>query len=185
MTGLEIAELLGNLGDFLGAIAVFGTIIYLAVQVKHSKEAVEANTRALDEQRRMVAAQSSRELDLYLGTYNLESARDPELQRIYQLVLDTKTPENLAPGEYAKLRNYVMSLFFSFQAQYRSMRSDVDDKETSDQFLKNFKAMIEGIPVYKLVWDREQASFVDGFREAVEQVHEYPRFDLETNTWAT
>jgi hypothetical protein len=27
LTGLEIAELPGNLGDFLGAIAVFGTII--------------------------------------------------------------------------------------------------------------------------------------------------------------
>ena len=37
------AQLLGNYGEFVGAIAVVATLFYLAVQVRHGKEATEAN----------------------------------------------------------------------------------------------------------------------------------------------
>ncbi len=45
---MEIFQLLGNLGEFLGALAVFATLLYLAVQVRDASraakfEAVEAN----------------------------------------------------------------------------------------------------------------------------------------------
>lgn len=40
------AQLLGNYGEFVGAIAVVATLIYLSIQVRHSKEATEANTKA-------------------------------------------------------------------------------------------------------------------------------------------
>ena len=48
MEPLEIVQLLGNLGEFLGAIAVFATLLYLAIQVRDSSKAaqfaaVEAN----------------------------------------------------------------------------------------------------------------------------------------------
>ncbi len=41
-----VAQLLGNYGEFVGAIAVVITLAYLAVQVKHSKEATEASTQS-------------------------------------------------------------------------------------------------------------------------------------------
>ena len=41
---MTITEL-GALGEFVGAIAVVATLIYLAVQVRHSKEATEASNR--------------------------------------------------------------------------------------------------------------------------------------------
>ncbi len=48
MDPMEIIQLLGNLGEFLGAIAVFATLLYLAVQVRDASRAakfaaVEAN----------------------------------------------------------------------------------------------------------------------------------------------
>ena len=52
------AQLLGNYGEFIGAIAVVATLFYLAVQVRHSKEATQANTRSLDENRRLAMAQT-------------------------------------------------------------------------------------------------------------------------------
>ena len=58
MTGMEIAEVLGNLGDFIGAIAVFGTIVYLAIQVRLGREATDANTAAIRESRRFANAQA-------------------------------------------------------------------------------------------------------------------------------
>ena len=44
----SFAQLLGNYGEFVGAIAVVVTLAYLAVQVKHGKEATEANTKSLN-----------------------------------------------------------------------------------------------------------------------------------------
>ena len=36
------SQILGNIGEFVGAIAVVATLAYLAVQVRHNKEATEA-----------------------------------------------------------------------------------------------------------------------------------------------
>lgn len=41
------AQLLGNYGEFVGAIAVVVTLAYLAVQVRQSKAATDVNTTAL------------------------------------------------------------------------------------------------------------------------------------------
>ena len=57
MDFMSTTQLLGNLGEFLGAIAVFITLIYLAVQVRHGREAVAANTKSLEENRRLALAQ--------------------------------------------------------------------------------------------------------------------------------
>ena len=44
------AQLLGNYGEFIGAIAVVGTLAYLAIQVRLSREATVENTRAVRSQ---------------------------------------------------------------------------------------------------------------------------------------
>jgi hypothetical protein len=45
---METAQLLGNFGEFFGAIAVVITLLYVAAQVRHSKDATKANTTALE-----------------------------------------------------------------------------------------------------------------------------------------
>jgi len=42
------AQLLGNYGEFFGAVAVVVTLVYLSIQVRHGKEATEANTKSLN-----------------------------------------------------------------------------------------------------------------------------------------
>jgi len=58
MSFLEFSAMLGNIGEFVGAIAVVLTLFYLAIQVKHSKEATEANTRSMEEDRKIALAQT-------------------------------------------------------------------------------------------------------------------------------
>jgi hypothetical protein len=36
-----VAQLLGNFGEFAGSIAVFATLIYVAVQVKQAKHQID------------------------------------------------------------------------------------------------------------------------------------------------
>jgi hypothetical protein len=52
------AQLLGNYGEFVGAIAVMATLFYLAIQVKHGKEATEANTQSIEESRKVAMVQT-------------------------------------------------------------------------------------------------------------------------------
>jgi hypothetical protein len=52
------AQLLGNYGEFIGAIAVVATLFYLAIQVRHGQEATEANTRSVEESRRVALVDS-------------------------------------------------------------------------------------------------------------------------------
>ena len=54
---MSTAQLLGNIGEFVGAIAVVVTLGYLAVQVRHGREATEANTRSVAQSERVARAQ--------------------------------------------------------------------------------------------------------------------------------
>jgi hypothetical protein len=45
MTLLELSEILGNLGEFMGSFLILTTLIYLAIQVKHSKELLDENRK--------------------------------------------------------------------------------------------------------------------------------------------
>ena len=47
MSHQELAQLLGNYGEFIGAIAVVVTLVYLALQLKYGRESLEANTKAI------------------------------------------------------------------------------------------------------------------------------------------
>ncbi len=44
MTLMETAQLLGNFGEFFGAVAVVATLAYLAVQIRQNKDATRAST---------------------------------------------------------------------------------------------------------------------------------------------
>ncbi len=45
MSFMDIAQLLGNLGEFIGAIVIVATLIYLAMQVKQNTNALHAQSR--------------------------------------------------------------------------------------------------------------------------------------------
>ena len=53
MSLIEIASILGSVGEFVGAIAVVVTLIYIATQVRLGKEATEANTKQMEETRKL------------------------------------------------------------------------------------------------------------------------------------
>ncbi len=56
---MDIMEL-GALGEFISAIVVVVTLVYLALQVRHGREALTANTRELEQSRRLQIAEAYR-----------------------------------------------------------------------------------------------------------------------------
>ena len=53
MTLMDTAQLLGNFGEFVGAIAVVATLVYLSVQVGLSRKSLDENTLALEETKKL------------------------------------------------------------------------------------------------------------------------------------
>ncbi len=45
MTFIELSAVMGNIGEFVGSFAVLATLIYLAVQVRYSKDLLERNEK--------------------------------------------------------------------------------------------------------------------------------------------
>jgi len=83
MTLMETAQLLGNFGEFVGAIAVVGTLVYLAVQVGQSRKSLDANTRSLEETRKLTRADMLHQLSSRFDTLRYRATEDREIASIF------------------------------------------------------------------------------------------------------
>jgi hypothetical protein len=97
---------LGNIGEFLGAIGVIATLVFLAIQIRQNTAAVR--TAANMDTSRQIADWADR-----LVVY-------PELARIYDLSADD--PESLEPEEASRLIYFISEIFFIFEGQYQMYR---------------------------------------------------------------
>ncbi|MFT4826138.1 MAG: hypothetical protein ACI9J0_004081 [Cryomorphaceae bacterium] len=116
MTFIEITAVLGNLGEFIGAIAVVVTLFYLALQVKHSKEATEANTRSLDEGRKiaLVDAYHARAVEM---AENFRMLADSPLAAV-SLKHHQSGVESLTTEEKFRLRTLHMNNVYILDASF-------------------------------------------------------------------
>ncbi|RLA47944.1 MAG: hypothetical protein DRR06_01035 [Gammaproteobacteria bacterium] len=94
---------LGNIGEFIGAIGVVITLIYLAMQIRQNTASVR--TAAGMDTARQVAAWVDR------------MAVHPDLCRIYNLAAED--PESLEPEEQARFVVYIAEMFFIYEAQFQ------------------------------------------------------------------
>lgn len=92
MDWVEVSEVLGNIGEFVGSIAVLATLIYLALQVKQSKTLLERNEKITLSQVHQARA------DTRIG-YLLTAAElsTPTIESLYDNPdsVDDLTPEDL------------------------------------------------------------------------------------------
>ena len=91
MDFVELSTVLGNLGEFIGSVAVLATLIYLAVQVRQSKELLERNEKIslsqvnqarTDSRIKLLLAQGSDDFPSIFASLRSERGKpgfDPEL----------------------------------------------------------------------------------------------------------
>ena len=87
MTVIELSQVLGNFGEFFGAIAVVGTLIYLAIQIRQ-------NTRSMDENRRLAQAQVYQERAYDMQDMFMRKAESESLNEIEEKLEAANFPEN-------------------------------------------------------------------------------------------
>lgn len=164
MTGMEITEVLGNLGDFIGGIAVFGTIVYLAIQVRQGKAAIEANTQALHQQGRLVEAQASQTRAVQMVQHSQNIALSGELADIYQRFLDGGADqvldnfEALSPTEQFRVRRWELATVTNMQSQFDQYERGFLAQAEADEMLRIAKL---SLPIWHAINVRvEKDAFV-------------------------
>ena len=93
-------EDLGNLGDFIGGIAVIATLIYLALQVRNNTRSTEA--QALASWATLVSAS------------NTPMMSDPTFIEDYRATLAKTEPEFISPAE-TRVNLWLIQCFMNFQ----------------------------------------------------------------------
>jgi len=95
MTFIEISEVLGNLGEFIGAIAVLLTLIYLAIQVKQNNQLHQESNVLAQSQAEVTSLNNILELNKMVLT-------NPEI--IEMLATGNENPKELSATDQVRYR---------------------------------------------------------------------------------
>jgi hypothetical protein len=109
-------EDLGNLGDFVGGIAVIATLGYLALQVRQNNRLLQANTAS-------VRAAGSIAINERLVGVNQSLVEDPSLAEIF--VRELSSPGSIEGADRVRLDTLLQSMFI-FVAHVRALLAELD-----------------------------------------------------------
>jgi hypothetical protein len=137
-------EALGNIGDFVGGIAVIITLIYLAVQIREHGR----STRLAAMQSTMVAAQDVLKL----------LAQDRELSRIFRVGLTA--PDELDEDELQRFRFFLFSMLRVHEDMFVQNKEGVIDDETWRARSEAFRTIFT-MPGGRKIWNASNAYRTD------------------------
>lgn len=144
------ADLLGNVGEFIGAIAVVATLGYLAVQVNQ-------NTRASK------AATYSETTNGWVDYLQRQSVEDLEI-----LIALASEPDALSNARFYRAYYLCRSLFRRMEHDYYQYKAGVFERDTWLAYAKAFEEDTFSNPGVRAMWklqkdylDPEFVSFAD------------------------
>lgn len=137
-------EALGNIGSFVGGVAVVISLIYLAAQIRH-------NTRAT----RLAAMQSAMLASQNVG---ILPVGDRDLARIVRVGLTT--PDELDPDEFQQFRYYLINLLRVHEDMFVQNKAGIIDDETWDARTRSLRTIFS-MPGGKKIWDSSDAYRAD------------------------
>lgn len=146
---METVQMLGNLGEFVGAIAVVATLVYLSIQVRHARGESE---KALLEAR----STAIRELTMSAATSEVLTSA---LLKAEACVGDVSTrfeteliSRGLAPEDARRVLQHHIARLLVDQTQY--LTAPRDERSARDAILRNGYARGLG----RLFWESMPAS---------------------------
>ena len=146
-----VAQLLGNYGEFVGAIAVVTTLAYLAVQIRQS---------ALAERRTTLDSSIRNFVDIRQAAF--ENAEISEIA-----MKGYNDPDALSELEWFRFRLFMYNVMLSFWYIY-SQPADLRE----DLWETQIPAVLRVIqsPGGRAYWEQHQGEFVSSFRDEIERL---------------
>ena len=141
------AQLLGNYGEFVGAIAVVITLAYLAVQIRQNTGVTRAASHHA-----IVEA---------LNRGNLAQAEDAELAQIW--VSGSENRGGLSEAERQRFDMLLLSYFHVFDSLWYSAKIGTAERDLLLSEEKGFVHLMNSAGVYEW-WQANPYAFSDEFR---------------------
>jgi hypothetical protein len=153
---MNTAQLLGNFGEFVGAIGVVATLAYLAVQIRQ-------NTRATQTSSHHAITDS-------INQGNVAIARDAELAQIW--VSGTMDRDSLTEVERARFDMLLLAYFHVFDSLWYSANVGTGEhdlllaEEKGFSHLMNLRGVYDWWKDNPYAFSLEFRSYMEGFRAA-------------------
>ena len=141
---------LGNIGEFVGAIGVIASLVYLAVQIRQ-------NTRSL----RAATYQSLAEATAATSTHFLS---DPELARIVRV--GSVGSERLSEDELARFHAFLVIAFRRFDSIFLHYRQGTLPEDAWQAYWHSYQEILAN-PGVQTWWKRNSRNYTEALRERV------------------
>jgi hypothetical protein len=145
-------EALGNLGDFIGGLAVIATLLYLAVQVRQNTQMLRANALATGSEARL-------SFNHLLGT-------NPAAARVYQLGLEDFS--SLTEDEQRQFLHLIRAGFGSYQHVFQQYEGGLVDEAVWHQDRRAAIGLLS-LPHIQVWWKHRRSAFIEAFAQAIDQ----------------
>ena len=156
----SILEALGNLGDFVGGVAVVVTLIYLAVQIRQNSRQMELNTASVQAAAYQAQLETTR-------LANMEIVRDKQLAE--WTLISPDELQNLDRADRFRLELLCLGALRQRQHLFVQMQDGLvrsDLAATHDVGLRG----LFGNPAMSELWSRSKTQFVPDFVRHVDGI---------------
>ena len=168
MTLIELAAV----AEVVGAIVVVVTLIYLAVQVRHSKEALDANTKAM-------RGQAISDVTKNVQEHMAMALQGHDIANIF---MKMGTEEALAPNETLLLDGMLTAIFVARQNEYYQWKQGLLEEDVFKS-LHHITLTVLGTEGGRHWWENEGQRLVsDEFVEFTEKLREQGTSD-SVDSW--
>ncbi len=167
MNLMETAQLLGNFGEFVGAIAVVFTLAYLAFQIRQNSKTLQQNTRATEAGiRQAFATQDQAFLSNALDSAVLAQA----VSKGDAILRSDKNEEALSPIERSQLIGRQHVNFRIFEHAYFQLGRGFLDREEWERYQRIIRFLMQDDDHAQAMWSRLSELFNQEFVAEVERV---------------
>jgi hypothetical protein len=149
-------EDLGNIGEFVAAVAVVVSLIYLAVQIRQNTQQIKQSIHSVK------ASTFQASLNSAAG-FIVNIAQDPDLADIYRRGL---RGESLHETEWIRFRFVMSNLFGHYEHLYYQHRAGLAEPELWESRAANMEWYFAQ-PGWRSYWNEAGRLFGRGFREYV------------------
>ena len=147
-------ESLGNIGDFVGGIAVVVTLVYLATQIRENTRATRAST--------------VHDLWQHSMEFSRLAAADPQVARVWRLGQAGR--DGLDEDETAQFTALCMNLLRGGESAFMQLS---DDDPGLDVWRKPLRRMLQS-PGLTAVWAENRMVFHDDYASWIESLADLP-----------
>ena len=149
---------LGNIGEFIGAIGVVASLVYLALQIRQNTEHLSQNTRS-------VRAASFHATSSLLAQFFSTVNGDQELSRIFRIGLED--PNSLDPDARERFKNTVGQMFSYLQDVFHQHREGLLEGELWESRHANIVSYLAE-PGVQEFWQQRRGMYTRSFRALVD-----------------